>query len=77
MSPYIKADGVIHDMAMALSWITDLSDIRHVRRELSCAGFNEDHIDQYAECAVVYVTHKRKLLGGINQMTAETPYEDQ
>lgn len=77
MSPYIKADGVIHDMAMALSWITDLSDIRHVRRELSCAGFNEDHIDQYAECAVVYVTAKRKLMGGVNQMTTGASNEDQ
>lgn len=77
MSPYIKADQVISDMAMALCWIADLSDIRLVRRELSCAGFDSDDIDQYAECAVVYAQTKRKLMGGPNQITSEKPYEDQ
>jgi hypothetical protein len=78
MSPYIKSNQVISDMALALAWIKDLSDIRHVRRELSCAGFDEDHIDQYAECAVVYAQHKRALFGGPNQMTApEGQHEDQ
>lgn len=76
MSPYIRSDRVISDMAMALSWLRDLSDIRAVRRELTCAGFNEDDVDHYAECAVVYAQHKRALFGGPNQMTTETPNED-
>ena len=71
MSPYLRADSVISDMAVALSWIRDLSDIRLVRRELSCAGFDPDDIDHYAECAVVYATTKRKLMSGLNQMTVE------
>jgi hypothetical protein len=77
MSPYLRSDRVISDMAMALSWISDLSDIRLVRRELCCAGFNEDDVDHYAECAVVYAMHRRALMGGPNQMTApETHDED-
>jgi len=44
---------------------------------LSCAGFNEDEIEQYADCATAYVLQQRQLASGINQMTAETPNEDQ
>lgn len=78
MSPYLKSDHVISDMALALSWLRDLSDIRLVRRELSCAGFNEDDIDHYADCAVVYARARRELFAGPNQMTTdlETPHED-
>lgn len=71
MSPYLRADSVISDMAVALSWIRDLSDIRLVRRELSCAGFDPDDIDHYAECAVTYALARRSLMSGPNQMTVE------
>jgi len=74
MSPYLKRDSVISDMALAVLWISDLDDIRIVRRELICAGFNEDDVDHYAECAVTYARYRRALMGGPNQMTApKTP----
>lgn len=77
MSPYLKADSVISDMAKVLSAVTDLSDIKIVRQHLSLAGFQEDSIDHYAECAVVYVTTKRKLMEGVNQMTPGGSHENQ
>lgn len=77
MSPYLRADQIIHDMAIAVAWIVDIDDIRVVRRELICAGFNEDDVDHYAECAVTYVRAKRALFSGLNQMTAESNNEDQ
>lgn len=66
----------IHAMILALQWVRFLDNIRYVRRELSCAGFNEDDIDQYAECAVDYIKQHRTLSGGLNQITSEKPYED-
>ena len=66
----------IRDMVLALSWLRFIDDIRAVRRELSCAGFNEDDIDHYAECAVEYVKQQRALSSGINQMIAENIHED-
>lgn len=77
MSPYIKADQVISDMAMALCWITDLSDDRLIRRELTCAGFEPDVVDRYIERAVLYARFRRQMFGGPNQMTQpEMPDED-
>lgn len=77
MSPYLKADSVISDMARVLSAVSDLSDIKLVRQHLSLAGFDPDKIDHYADCAVVYVTAKRKLMEGVNQMTAGGSHENQ
>jgi hypothetical protein len=73
VSPYLRADETIHNMSLAIAWITDLSDRRIVRRELSCAGFDADDIEQYADCAITYVEARRKLFGGNNQMVT---YED-
>lgn len=67
MSPYLKADDIIHHMTLAIQWISDLSDRRMVRRELSCAGFDPDDIDYYADCAISYVETRRKLFAGHNQ----------
>ena len=67
MSPYLKSDEIIHNMTLAIGWITDLSDARQVRRELSCAGFDPDDIDHYSDCAIRYVEARRKLFGGFNQ----------
>lgn len=67
-SNYLNSDEVISRMALAIGWITDLSDARLIKRELSCAGFTEDEIDQYAECAIVYATKRRALFTPHNQM---------
>ena len=68
MSPYLKADDIIHRMTLSINWIGDLSDRRLVMRELSCAGFDPDDIDHYADCAITYVEARRKLFNGSNQM---------
>lgn len=70
MSPYLKADDIIHRMSLSIQWITDLSDRRMVVRELSCAGFDPDDIDHYADCAISYVETKRRLFTPHNQMVA-------
>lgn len=68
MSPYIKSDEIIYRMTLAINWITDLTDERAVRRELSCAGFDPDDIEQYSDCAIRYVEQRRKLFTPHNQM---------
>ena len=68
---------VIRRMVFVIQWIGNLHDMKAIKRELSCAGFNEDEIEQYADCATAYVLQQRQLASGINQMTAETPNEDQ
>lgn len=68
MSPYLKADEIIHNMTLVINWITDLSDERAVRRELSCAGFDADDIEQYSDCAIRYVETRRKLFTPYNQV---------
>lgn len=68
MSPYIKADEKIHQMCLVIQWISDLSDERVIRRELSCAGFDPDDIEQYSDCAIRYVEQRRKLFTPHNQM---------
>lgn len=68
MSPYLKADEIIHIMCLAIQWIGDLSDERVVRRELSCAGFGPDDIEHYADCAIRYVETRRKLFTPHNQV---------
>lgn len=69
MSNYLKSDEIISRMAMALAWISDLSDAKMVKRELSCAGFEPDQIEQYADCAIVYAIERRKLFTPHNQVT--------
>lgn len=68
MSPYLKADEIIHSMCCAINWIADLSDERLIRRELSCAGFDADDIEHYSDCAIRYVEQRRKLSIPYNQM---------
>lgn len=68
MSPYIRADETIHNMCLVIQWISDLSDERLIRRELSCAGFDGDDIEQYVDCAIRYVEQRRKLFTPHNQM---------
>lgn len=67
-SNYIKADEKIHNMVLVIQWISDLSDERVIRRELSCAGFDPDDIEQYVDCAIRYVETRRKLFTPHNQM---------
>lgn len=67
---------VIRRMVIAVQWIGNLNDMKTIKRELSCAGFDADEIEQYADCAVAYVLKQRQLSSGINQMTTETPNED-
>ena len=73
----MTVNDVIRRMVFAIQWIANLHDMKAIKRELSCAGFDADEIDQYADCATAYVLQQRQLASGINQMTAETPYEDQ
>ena len=68
MSPYLRADETIHNMTLAIQWISDLSDRRLVRRELSCAGFDADDIDHYSDCAITYVETRRMLFTPHNQV---------
>lgn len=67
---------IIRRMVIAVQWISDLNDMRAIKRELSCAGFDADEIEQYADCAVAYVIKQRQLSSGINQMTTEASNED-
>jgi hypothetical protein len=67
---------VIRRMVMAIQWVGNLHDMKTIKRELSCAGFDADEIEQYADCATAYVLHQRQLASGMNQMTTETPDED-
>jgi hypothetical protein len=55
-------------MALALTWISDLSDIRIIKQELSCAGFDVDDVDMYADCAAIVARVRRTLSVGHNQL---------
>lgn len=66
-SNYLTSDEIISRMAVAIAWLKDLSDERLVKRELSAAGFDPDQIEQYAACAIVYATERRKLFTPHNQ----------
>jgi hypothetical protein len=60
----------ISDMALALTWISDLSDIRLIKQELSCAGFEADDVDMYADCAAI-VARVRRTLGAVHNQLVD------
>ena len=58
----------VANMVLALTWISDLSDIRLIKQELSCAGFDADDVDMYADCAAIVARVRRTLSVGHNQL---------
>lgn len=58
----------VANMVLALTWISDLSDIRVIKQELSCAGFDADDVDMYADCAAIVARVRRTLSAGHNQL---------
>lgn len=67
---------LIEDMALALVWISDLTDMRLVRRELTLGGFDPDDVDMYADCAVSVANFRRLLEAGHNQLVDVRANED-
>lgn len=67
---------LIEEMAYALVWISDLTDMRLVKRELTLGGFDPDEVEMYADCAVSLANMRRILEAGHNQLVDVRADED-
>lgn len=59
---------LIQDMALAIVWISDLTDMKLIKRELTLGGFDPDEVEMYADCAVSLANMRRILEAGHNQL---------
>jgi hypothetical protein len=68
---------LIQDMALAIVWISDLTDMKLIKRELTLGGFDPDDVEMYADCAVSVANMRRILDAGHNQLVDERSDENQ